>query len=1134
VFDVTTADGNPVKLNSDDVVTIVFNHSFNHQSLQAIGDNVAPNMMFIRGSSNNILTVDCEGTTLNTYLSGNELPVYYRFEYNADTQHHPAPIIGIDPLTHEKYAIGLQNAVSPHNTNPGSNLCAHSFIYRTWSAAQPVNYLRYGSGSNYSAIYEGNDTEVSYYSYADITYNVNGSNNKFIAAIRNGFGPVCALHKIGHFDTVHSMQTVNGVNVIGSGTAGQLQEITAVLNDLAQGCGMRDAYLVMRMITPAYKDPYILKTNQEYIEYNASSISHVDDDINESYSPGHPDWHPFRALDYVFDQFNTTYTTFDQRVNFIKSLTNKVWANYNSSYVTSQYLSPVLGTLPTSKYGNNFGRVLVLNTPHARWSRNSLIYDYTATGGAQDNIATMRYMDVNGTPGAWGADGNIDPFIYSKDDLEAFFADKTSDADGYYYYAGLSDTYDGIYSDTSGTGTYATYKANAQTASGAPTYANISSPEERWRVNYDSRHGQGNSGNNAVGTFEPWKNLVESDIAPADIEKGYRLMKWAYHPKPSTGPNDHLCVFHAILHIFEEDECECCHPRVFETTGVTNGVYDIRPVSGDFPMRENDEFSVIFNHECKYDANNPNKMVFLKSANGEFGGNDMVACFYKDMLRYNYGDPYPAPILHIDPVTENQYVVNNYTSQYDAVTGSYPMGSGNVHKFMYKICKNIIGSGVVYDYGTNHTYRWLSLYADNGEAIDSCSEVETNTSTGYDYRVYQGAVKIGDFRSVEAGGGGTGIQGIQGIQGLSGSGSSSLTVPRIKNLKFSPYLTESNMIATAEAVEEIGKATCYHKVVSDQIKFQMSAPYSWMTANILTNNGALPATGGVYGVRFERIKRGKWMGINCNKTLSSYNPLTVCAGTQSSVPQCARYYDGTLEFLGTMEPSSQTMNRYYAVHISDGDYAIYQTTYNSVSGIYKWRLVNYVNDTSYMYIPFNSTNMDCAVSNIGTSEFKQYIFTMKKINTMSLMNAVTVRAMDNSLNHIYSYEDILKNGAGEKILLNPKRTVYIGGTNNATETYLLRAANSRYSYNRTTADTNIGITNRLSVRFRICFVSYDSFADYIYYAITPFEFNSIEFNLLLGMTRNEDESADNETSFNNSQSNLPFVRGKLSRGRIPF
>ena len=229
-----------------------------------------------------------------------------------------------------------------------------------------------------------------------------------------------------------------------------------------------------------------------------------------------------------------------------------------------------------------------------------------------------------------------------------------------------------------------------------------------------------------------------------------------------------------------------------------------------------------------------------------------------------------------------------------------------------------------------------------------------------------------------------------------------------------------------------------------------------------------------------------------------------------------------------MNPSAQTMNTYYAVPISNGDYAIYQTVY---SNGYIWKVVDYVNDTSYMFIPFNSANMECVVSNIGTSEFKQYTFIMKKINTMSLMNAVTKRTMDNSSNHIYSYEDILKNGSGNKILLNPKRRVYIGGTNNALDTYLLRAANSRYSYNTTLADTNVGITNRLSVRFRICFVSYDSYVDY---AMTPFEFNSIEFNLLLGMTRNEDEAADNNTAYNNSQSNLPFIRGKQSRGRIPF
>lgn len=271
----------------------------------------------------------------------------------------------------------------------------------------------------------------------------------------------------------------------------------------------------------------------------------------------------------------------------------------------------------------------------------------------------------------------------------------------------------------------------------------------------------------------------------------------------------------------------------------------------------------------------------------------------------------------------------------------------------------------------------------------------------------------------------------------------------MNNVVFSSYYNSSGRCAETDIASYNGTTWV---MATEKIKIVIATENTtWMLDNILTNNGALPSTGGHYGIRFEMIRRGKWTGM-----------------------------------------------------------------------------------TNYLFIPFNSTNMTLQTYETTQSNHTvyTYVFTLNSITTKTLADNTIIIPTG------YGYTYVFKKGSkiGSAWVKYLGKTVYIKGQANSLSTYNLQS-NSYYSYNRYTTGTSINITNRFSAKMRVVFCSYNDIATTQYQAKTiPIYINSVEFNLVMGLTKTESDKADHylESTTSNSNSDIVFIRGKQSRGRIPF
>ncbi len=402
-------------------------------------------------------------------------------------------------------------------------------------------------------------------------------------------------------------------------------------------------------------------------------------------------------------------------------------------------------------------------------------------------------------------------------------------------------------------------------------------------------------------------------------------------------------------------------------------------------------------------------------------------------------------------------------------------------------------------------------------------------------RSYQGIQGIQGIRS---------YQGIQGIQGASGGGSSSSSSPLLKNVKFKK---ENNYYM----YEQVSKLADSHStgscpILFNTIKFQIDAENSWIEDNILTNNGDLPSSGNTaWGIRFERIRNGRWKTININKKYDTYyHPnytgytKTKCT-TISQTPVNA--WNGIAGGAGTLSPGNAVTSRFYMIPMDayGFNFNVYIRSGSS------WMWIDTITDVDLWYIPLNSIHF--THSAIVFSDHTTHVFTLKSVNTKSLMDAVTFR--DRGMYSLYrSYDEIMRwgseyilNGNSYRFMYDNKR-IYIGGQFNMDATYQLTTipyttyASGQGGYNNTngvTVDTKI--TNRFSFRCRIGLCTFGNETPSVSYS--PHTTSWVEFNDILGLTRFENSNFDTPVASVNpkygTNSNIVFVRGKMSKGKVP-
>ena len=389
-----------------------------------------------------------------------------------------------------------------------------------------------------------------------------------------------------------------------------------------------------------------------------------------------------------------------------------------------------------------------------------------------------------------------------------------------------------------------------------------------------------------------------------------------------------------------------------------------------------------------------------------------------------------------------------------------------------------------------------------------------------------------------------GIQGIigiglQGIQGISGNDASGGEIPLLKNLKFISRESDNSLIIFERSL----KAADSHNngntpLLLNYIRFQIDASDTWLHENILTNNGALPSgTNATWGIRFERVRKGKWSTINTNNKLSDFNQYTICTNT-GNTPINA--YNMAISGIGTLTPAAAQHNHYYMVPMDL--YGFNFDAYYS-NGI-EWFLDKTVENVDLWYIPFTSEHISYHPHIYDG--YTSHVFTLKSVNTKTLMDSVTNRMYPYITTVISSYNNILRNGSNynngtnidEWFTYNNKR-IYIGGQNNMSATYSLKT-NPSITYTTFSDDSytnthgqlvNIAITNRFSFTCRIGLCTFKNTPVSISY--TPYTVNWINFNVILGLTHFENSQSDNPPTTYGSNSNLPFIRGKVSKGKVP-
>ena len=704
----------------------------------------------------------------------------------------------------------------------------------------------------------------------------------------------------------------------------------------------------------------------------------------------------------------------------------------------------------------------------------------------------------------------------------------------------------------------------------------------------------------------PWRALEQIPLLDIDKKRGFRVLTWLSKRTVSSGSDSNflqnkyytplfngngtgknLIVSYSIIEIFPEENnasnnsnsksaavndnntsstindiqlgsnCCCDNILMAERLNNSSNVFTLTKIAGSYPIRKNDLFTVIFNDNFENDlGSNGYSLVFDGGygENGVFEETQYVVGVYRNSVT-DIGATLASPIIGLTPETGNEYLINGngYSKTFDL-----SLRSGAVHTFVFEKC--VFYNNGSYLYGNNFQI-YSDLLKSNSLSLTVCdnfsiSEIPTEYSEYSEYfDVLFCASKIGDFndnlsssqglQGIQGIQGSNGLQGIQGLNGLQGIQGSSFAngaaLPLIKNLRFNTLYGNDGTIKLLINVRN--KPYNLQEFVTNTITFQVSAEHNWMCENILTNNGDLPNTGGEYGIRFERIKHGKWTAIGKTKKLDTAN-YVICT-TNENTPISAKIIDGVndLNIIGTLLPENALNNTSYLVQCGPGEYNVYKRFYENSD--YVWKLVNTYSFNNYMFMPFNKENMDVHVVHInsGNKDLYNYIFKLKNVTTMGLMNSVTQRNMNDI--SIYTYKEILENGSNNvehpnNILFtyNHKKIYIKGETNSLTNYYVQN--NSRYTGNAYPDGIAVGHNNRFSFKCRIGICTYNGINQTSYEYYTPYITNWIEFNVILGKTKFENDGKDGTEvnniidPYNGSLTNLVFIRGKLSKGIIPF
>ena len=235
IFSVRYREGSKVPvdelIHQNDNVTIIFNHSFDHDAKYYATDEVLSNFSNddqLFGAPQMMVLINSNTTTNKPIFDTEEpyVPVMYRFNY--DNFYSSSPVIGIDPISSEKYAIGLQNVTEYYQdiTNE-SGLETHHFIFENSLINDKSNrgFFTYGVENNYETFYE--DTSVNTYTFSIYAMSANYANlQSWASNAFTKYNNIQCLTKIGHFDTLHGNN--NGTN----STQNQIDDIQNTINDL--------------------------------------------------------------------------------------------------------------------------------------------------------------------------------------------------------------------------------------------------------------------------------------------------------------------------------------------------------------------------------------------------------------------------------------------------------------------------------------------------------------------------------------------------------------------------------------------------------------------------------------------------------------------------------------------------------------------------------------------------------------------------------------------------------------------------------------------------------------------------------------------------------------------------------------
>ncbi len=204
IFNVALLDGD-IPVREGDEVTVIFNHGFDNYST----DSTHVQMMFLYDEG-------CVGIFADKLC----IPVMYRYIYDSMTSKTGAlmaPVIGVDPITCERYAIGGRHTVSFSPGAEANSLETHKFRYTRAEISSEKNSYVYGLGVKYNNIYYGGTTEVESHGLLELcAYYLDNTHlyGEYVATTISKGDPCDCLVKIGHFDTIHRQTAIQGVQGI--------------------------------------------------------------------------------------------------------------------------------------------------------------------------------------------------------------------------------------------------------------------------------------------------------------------------------------------------------------------------------------------------------------------------------------------------------------------------------------------------------------------------------------------------------------------------------------------------------------------------------------------------------------------------------------------------------------------------------------------------------------------------------------------------------------------------------------------------------------------------------------------------------------------------------------------------------